>query len=151
MEGIVYSLMRTYRRHNTKTCDYHDMATKLFHRHVARGWDKAIMREYILRADHKLSHPPTSPTAAQTTTALSNKERLFLHLEYHSSDIPKRRIRALYDAYCGPVFNSRLGIKQFTITYSRPKNLKDTLTQAKLHQAPGKPASHYYQGELVTN
>ena len=55
MEGIVYSLMRTYRRHNTKTSDYYDMATKLFHRHVARGWDKAVMKEYILKADHKLN------------------------------------------------------------------------------------------------
>ena len=55
MEGIVYSLMRTYRRHNTKTSNYYDMVTKLFHRLVARGWDKAVIKEYILKADHKLN------------------------------------------------------------------------------------------------
>ena len=32
--------------------------------------------------------------------------------------------------------------------YSRPKNIKDSMTKAKLHQAPGREASKYYSGEL---
>ena len=30
VRGIIFSLMRTYKRQNTKTKDYHDMVIKLF-------------------------------------------------------------------------------------------------------------------------
>ena len=68
-------------------------------------------------------------------------------MEYHTNDIPKTQVRALYDHYCKSTFEG-LGIKQFTVAYSRPPNIKDSVTKAKLHQAPGKEASKYYSGEL---
>jgi hypothetical protein len=40
-------------------------------------------------------------------------------------------------------------IKKFTVSYSRAPNLRSELTRAKLHQAPGKEASKYYDGELA--
>ena len=52
MEGIIYSLMSNYRRQNTYTKDYHAMAIHLFDHHVAQGWNHAIMKDYILKADH---------------------------------------------------------------------------------------------------
>ena len=39
MRGIIYSLMKTYRRQNTYKSDYVEMAKRLFDRHVVRGWD----------------------------------------------------------------------------------------------------------------
>ena len=71
---------------------------------------------------------------------------LFLHFEYHKNDIPKSRVRAIYDKHCKELLSTRLGIKQLTIAYSRPENIKDTITKAKLHQAPGHEASKYYSG-----
>ena len=150
MEGIIYSLMSNYRRQNTYTKDYHAMAIHLFDRHVARGWNRATMKDYILKADHRINlpQPVTNHTAADSSTQLlSNKERLFFHMEYHTNDIPKTQVRALYDHYCKSTFEG-LGIKQFTVAYSRPPNIKDSVTKAKLHQAPGKEASKYYSGEL---
>ncbi len=151
MEGIIYGLLRNYRRQNTNLEDYHNMAILLFKRHVARGWDRATMKGYILNADKKLNMPtPTTNTAAAIPMAqvLSNRERLFIHMEYHPNDIPKKAVRALYEHYCKSSFE-RLGIQQLTIAYSRPPNIKDSITKAKLHQAPGKEASKYYLGELV--
>jgi tyrosyl-tRNA synthetase len=69
-------------------------------------------------------------------------------MEYHPNDIPKKSVRAIYEHCCKSTFEEVLDIKQTTIAYSRPPNLKDTLTKAKLHQAPGKEASKYYSGEL---
>ena len=69
-------------------------------------------------------------------------------MEYHPNDISKKAVRALYKHYCKSSFE-RLGIQQLTIAYSRPPNIKDSITKAKLHQAPGKEASKYYLGELV--
>ena len=126
------------------------MAIHLSDRHVARGWNRATMKDYILKADRRINllQPVTNHTAADSSTQLlSNKERLFFHMEYHTNDIPKTQVRALYDHYCKSTFKG-LGIKQFTAAYSRLPNIKDSITKAKLHQAPGKETSKYYSGEL---
>lgn len=149
MRGIIYSLMRNYYRQNTKMSDYVSMGVKLFQRHVARGWSRIVMKEYILSADIKLrsNKNPTSVTS-QPQEPASNKERLFIHLEYHPNDIPRKRIREIYNQHCSEVFERVLSIKQTTVCYSRAKNIKDTVTKAKLHQAPGQEASKFYSGEL---
>jgi hypothetical protein len=59
--------------------------------------------------------------------------RLFIHIEYHPEDIPRKRVQALYQLHLGEV--------QPTIAYSRPKNIGDLITKAKLHQAPGQTSS----------
>ena len=153
MEGIIYSLMRNYKRQNTTYINYKEMATKLFYRHINRGWDRSTMKQWILSADEKIQletlqkNQPTT-TAQPTEEPLTNKERIFLHFEYHKNDIPKSRVRAIYENKCQTLLSDRLGIQQLTIAYSRPKNIKDTITKAKLHQAPGFEASKYYLGEL---
>jgi len=82
MKGIIHGLLQNYHRQNTKLEDYYNMATKLYERHVARGWDKSTMRHYILTADAKIQHnhkhPVTTPTI-EPTEEPNNKERLFLH------------------------------------------------------------------------
>ena len=150
MKGIIFSLMRNYHRQNTKYADYKSMATKLFIRHVNRGWDRTTMKHWIISADIKIQQETlqqTQPTHVTTEEPLTNKERVFLHFEYHKNDIPKNKVRAIYETTCKDLLSSRLGIKQLTIAYSRPKNIKDTITKAKLHQAPGREASKYYSGE----
>ncbi len=97
MKGIIYSLMKNYKRQNTYRKDYHNMAIKLFKRHVARGWDRATMRGYIIDADRRLERPKPSTTTQVTPIDLDAKERLFLHLEFHPHDIPRKSIRAVYD------------------------------------------------------
>ena len=142
MKGIIYGLLRNYKLQNTRESDYLDMAELLFRRHVARGWSKAIMKEYILSADMKLRNPTPKPATP------TNDARLFLHTEYHPNDLPKHELRTLYNVHCKDVFESTLGIDQVTVAYSRPKNIKDMVTKAKLHQAEGREASKFYSGEL---
>ena len=151
MEGIIYSLMSNYCHQNTYIKDYHAMSIHLFDRHVARGWKHATMKDYILKADHRINllQPVTNHTAADSSTQLlSNKERLFFRMEYHINNIPKKAVRALYDHYCKSIFKG-LGIKKFTADYSRQPNIKDYVTKAKLNQAPGKEASKYHLRELT--
>ena len=48
-----------------------------------------------------------------------------------------------------PVIKHDLDITKLTIPYSKPQNLKDAITKAKLvHQASGREASKFYSGEL---
>ena len=151
MKGIIFSLMKNYKRQNTKQHDYEKMALKLFRRHVARGWDPSTMKRFILEANRKLDAAKRRPTLQPQPDSLSNKERLFLHFEFHPRDIPRKVIRAIYDDTCHETFFWLLGIKQATVAYSRPKNIRESVTKAKLYQAPGKPASKYYSGELVNH
>ena len=162
MRGVISGLLKTYRRQNTYRSDYNKIAIETFKRHVARGWNRATMKEYILTADAKLTEglttkPPTSlPTSLPSLPSpnptaepeLTNHERIFLHWEYHPNDIPRKNVRTIYNNTCKELFEDALGIKQTTIAYSRPKNLKDVLTKAKLYQAPGREASKFYSGEL---
>jgi len=60
MKGIDYSLMRNYHLLNTLAETYINIASLLHKRLVARGWDKKVIKEYILAADEKLRlNPPT--------------------------------------------------------------------------------------------
>ena len=147
-KGVIYSLMKNYHLQNSKQSDYLKMATLLLRRYVARGWELKTIKSLILDADEKIrlcQHSDSSTGEA----ALTTKERVFLHMEYHPNDIPRKLIRTIYNQNCGELFEEKLGIKQTTIAYSRAKNLRELLTQAKLHQAPGHEASKYFTGELT--
>ena len=149
IKDILYSLLKNYYRQNTKLEDYYDMATKLYTRHVAKGWNRALIKSHILAADLKIRNSSSQPSLPSTVEPVSNnKDTLFIHFEYHPNDIPRRRIRAIYNTCCNEVLRNTLDITKLVIAYSRPPNLKDAITKAKLHQAPGKKASQYYSGEL---
>ena len=156
MRGIIYSLCKTYHWQNTKRVDYEDVVVKLFKRHVARGLDRRVMQEYMLKANAKLNakaNTPTDPLPLRTPVPVTSdgKDRLFLHMEYHPDDIPRKHVRALYERHCKELFEQGLRITQTTAAYSRPQNISEALTWAKLHQESGKPASKYYKRELFNN
>ncbi|KAL7539112.1 hypothetical protein ACHAWF_006298, partial [Thalassiosira exigua] len=76
-EGVICDLIRNYYLQNSKESNYMDMAVKLFERHVAREWNRAEMKRFILSANAKLHMQPLTVAAPEP---LSIKERLFVHL-----------------------------------------------------------------------
>ena len=66
------------------------------------------------------------------------KNRLFFHLQYHPDGISRKRTQQLFEEHCGELFCKELQIDRPTIAYSRPFNIGDRVTKAKLHQAPGR-------------
>ena len=80
---------------------------------------------------------------------MTNKERLFIHWEYHQCDIPKKEIRAIYNLHLKELVEKWLDVKQTTVCYSRPKDICDYVTKAKLYQAPGREINRFYTGELT--
>ncbi|KAL3807236.1 hypothetical protein ACHAXA_007956 [Cyclostephanos tholiformis] len=144
LRGMIYSLMRTYFKQNTLEQDYISTVTLMFHHLLARGWDRYTLKDTILAADVKLQQldQQVNPLENQAIAApRPPRESVFFHLPYHPHDIPRRRIRLLYNYHCQEAFSSYLGIDKFTVAYSRHKNLREHLTQARLHQAESKKAS----------
>ena len=156
IKGIIYSLMRNYHRQNTLESDYHDIAAKLFTRHVAREWDRTLMKSLILDADKRIkSTPPTLPPPPPILPLPGHHrpppevvDTLYLHWQYHPNDIPRNRLRAIYDTTCKNVIEHVLDITKLVVAFSKPPNLKEAITKAKLHQASGREASKFYSGEL---
>ena len=124
------------------------MASLLFKRHVARGWDPSLIKSWILAADEKIQAEASTPRLPSPSLAPASDldEKLFIHFEYHRNDLPRSRVRALYDYHCKNLFQKTLGVQQLIVAYSRPLNLQELLTKAKLHQAPGQEASTFMGG-----
>ena len=123
------------------------MRIKLYHHLLAHGWKQDTLRKYILDSNTKLQNVPIQFAGHQNDVNPRRKpttlDRLFFHLPYHPNDIPQCRIQQLYQQHCHAAFTT-IGIDRLTVAYSRPKNLRVHLTQARLHQARGKEASKYY-------
>ena len=130
--------------------DYNKIFTATFKRFSDRGWDRATIKPYFLEVDGRIktSVPKIPPITTPTDQPSSNKECMILHFQYHTYDTPKQYIRAIWNHHCQKLFEECLGIKQTIIAYSRANNIKDSVTKAKLHQAPGQEASTFYSGEI---
>ena len=107
----------------------------------------------ILESNDKLeqqillpNHLTTLPTDSALENILEHSNRLFIRMEYSRNDMPKKAVRSIVDATLSNTLED-LQISQTTVAYSRPKNVKDLLSKAKLHQAKGKEVSVYYSGE----
>jgi hypothetical protein len=141
LRGMIYSLMRTYFKQNTLKQDYVNTVILMFHHLLARGWDRYTLKDTILAADVKLQQLDQQVNPQENQAIIAPRESLFFHLPYHPHDIPRRRLRQLFNYHCQETFSSYLGIDKFTVAYSRHKNLREHLTQARLHQAESKKAS----------
>ena len=139
IKGTVYGLIRRYHATNTNKSDYIYFVRLLYRRLLRRGWEKTFLRKLIIEACTYIENKPTIPTAPTNVDDTNN--RIFIHLKYHPDDIPRQKIQELYKQYCGDIFRTELDIDRPTIAYSRPKNLGDFITKAKLHQAPGLTSS----------
>ena len=146
LKGTIFGLIRRYHSQNTHRKDFVRLVALLFRRLLDRGWQEDDIRPLILdackHADARAQDP--KPHVKKPT---KREKNLFIHLKYHPDDVPRGRIRQLYDQHLGQVLKSELGIERPVIAYSRPPNLGDRITQAKFHEAPGRPST-FYMGEL---
>merc|ERR1711862_404654 len=122
----------------------------LYYRRLRRrGWDRKTLEPIFVEAHKKIESQQEDSEPAEKVEEISNKEHVILHLEYHPNDIPRKKIRDLWDNHCvellsKSVADGGLGIKKMTIAYSRPRNLRDLTQRAKLHQHPGKEVSTFF-------
>ena len=150
INGIIYSLLRTYWRQNTKYSDFVHFSSLLFRRHCLQGWNQDVLKRIFSSALNKLYKSLEAPTPAPVTAPeeISSREHLFLHMQYHPRDIPKSDIRKIYSEVCEELFAEELDIKQFTIAYSRPTTIGSVVAKSKLFEVEGQEVSKYITGEL---
>ena len=143
LKGTIYGLLSRYHAQNTYRDDYLYFVRLLYRRLLARGWERKLLRDFFLESSSRIEERSRRPCNSTTPPPpeIKDEERLFIHVEYHPDDISRKRIQELYSKHCAELFQDKLDIKRPTIAYSRPKNIGDYVTTAKLHQAPGQTAS----------
>ena len=148
--GIIYSLLRTYWRQNSRYSDFVHFSQLLFKRHIIQGWDQAVLTKVFTSALSKLYSSLEAPTPTDETAPdeIDSHERLFLHMQFHPMDIPRHNVRQIYTDICEEVFRDKLDIKKFTIAYSRPATIGGVVAKTTLHQAEGREVSKFITGEL---
>ena len=148
INGIIYSLLRTYYTQNSKYSDFVHFTNLLFKRHVTQGWDQVVLKQVFEKALAKLKTtlatiPPTCDPSPR-----NSQERLFFHIQYHPNNIPRKNIRKLYVEECEKILRDKLDVNQLTIAYSRPNTIGNIVAKAKLYQETGKEVSKYITGEI---
>ena len=138
IRGTIFGLIGRYFKQNTYSKDFVHFSGLLYQRTLARGWDRDFIRGLILEA--------TTRAENKTTKRIPKKEEnlkdiLFLHFQYHKDGISRDQIRAVFQDHLEKICNDDLGIERLIVAYSRPLNIGDYVTRAKLHQAPGRSAS----------
>ena len=74
---------------------------------------------------------------------VERRERLFIHMKYHPRGITRQQIRAAFDRTCHNFRDTAAEVKQVTIAFSRPTNLRDELVLARLFQPAGRETSTF--------
>ena len=71
------------------------------------------------------------------------EDRLFIHMKYHPYGISRQQIRTIFDENCNNFNDTTAKVERVTVALSRPTNLKDELTSAKLYQPVGQKTSTF--------
>ena len=158
MKSLIYGLLKTYYLQNSRSSDFLNMVKLLFLRLQHRGHKSADIRPLFIEAVRDLENynDPMVDKKKKAIVKDSNDNRLFFHIPFHPRDISRAQIRNLYERICEKesklgnlqdMLNEETGnhmkIKQLTVAYSRPKNLRDYLCPSALFETTDINVSRY--------
>ena len=75
---------------------------------------------------------------------MNAKDTLFIHFKFHKDGISRQAIRLEFETHLAKICRNDLDVTKMTVAYSRPLNIGDYVTRAKLYQTPGKTASKLF-------
>jgi hypothetical protein len=147
IKGTIYGLVRRYYEQNSEQRDFIYFTKLFFRRLKARGWDPAVIKPLFLAA---IEHVQQDYPSNNNHLPISRKRgKLFIHFKYHPNYIPRRTVRNIYEEVLQEVILREIGNHiQYTVCYSRPKNVGNYIAKAALFQVEGKEVSKYIEGEL---
>jgi hypothetical protein len=124
LKGLIAGEMRRYWLQNSPE-DYKTILVKFIERLLCRGHSLKNLMPILMQAanslDTELVKPQENPARDDNT--------LFIHKIYHPHGLQREDIRQLYDGILKT-------IEKMTVAISRPTNLRDILTSAKLKAPP---------------
>ena len=141
IKGTVFGLVLRYYQQNTYRHDFVYFVVLLYRRLLERGWEREYIRGLVRDATASAVARGKNRTLPTKKRVADVSKMIFIHVQYHPDDISRRELRDLYDEHCSELFQEIMGVEPPIIAYSRQRNVGDYVTQAKLHEAPGRTAS----------
>ena len=141
--AIIFGKMQRFYLQNSKREDYIKQVDLLYEHMKARGWQHSFLHEWILESSKKLETRSNKPITTPKTENDTNKRRAFIHMQYHPRGIERSQVRNAFNETCNIFKGTAAEVDQITVALSRPRNLRDELISARLHQVKGKEASTY--------
>ena len=132
IKGLVYSAIRRYKRQNTDRKDYVEMVRLLYQRLRDRGWEKQQLYELFIDAVNTIDKGMIN-----NNQHVQEDETSFIHCQYHPDGITRRELQRSFKSICSKL-QQQMKINKLTVAFSRPKNIRDHLTQSKLTTSYGK-------------
>ena len=146
VKSLIFGLLQTYHRQNSKYSDFLKITTLLFQRLIDRGHLHDNLVELFSSAIESIEKNENNPFITPPPIT-SSENRLFLHTPYHPRDISRKQIRDLYESTCessesnsnfkfllNPKTKEHMSIDKLTVAYSRPKNLRDLLVSSTFQE-----------------
>ena len=169
LQGMIYGNLRRFKNQNSKVSDYIEISKKFFNHLLARGYNREQIKPIFMKAVSKFENEKhhQKPTVINNEKENEERDRIFIHLQYHPRDISRRTIQMLFNKTCmndksefsfkefkdeEPPFGNggTLQLKRATIAYSRGPNIRDRVSPSTLFQPAALKASHVMT-ELTKN
>jgi len=120
-KGLITGELKRYWSQNSAE-DFQEILAKFIKRLHDRGHSLDNLVPLLQQAAAMIDSPTPRPTSqAQNST-------LYIHWQFHPKGIQRQHLRKLYDEHLKP----HLDFDGMTVAISRPKNLRDILSSAKL-------------------
>jgi hypothetical protein len=137
LKGTIFGNLIRYWNQNSNISDYKSLV-QAFSKHLqARGHNITEIDRTMLDAATHIENKSTEQANGPNKTTLTSAKTLFIHWQYHQYDINRTVLRRLYDE----TLKGFDGFDAMTVCYSRPKNLRDILTNTVLEQPPDEKMS----------
>lgn len=145
LKSLIFGNVFRYWLQNSNKTDF-ITTTRDFYGHLLnRGYKPEVLTP-IFRAAAETIHQRAQKLDYNPRAKETNQKHLFLHWEFHPRDITRYEIRSVYNTTLAPVLsNPPLGIKQLTIAYTNPPNLRRCLTKTQLQEPEGEKVSMYVE------
>ncbi len=134
IKGTIYGQMLSYYENNSQYKDYIKFTCLLYQRLIARSHQQNDIRPIFLQSHASIIARSRTPRPTPTTDRDDGKQAIYLHFTYHPEDVPRSIIRGLYYKHMN-IAERHLDLAPPIIAYTRPTNLGEICSQARLHEA----------------
>ena len=146
LKSLIFGNVQRYYYQNTHISTFKQTTRDFFQHLLNRGYTKETLMplftdvaKSIDERNKKLSID--NGAGSRPRNHHSKGRQLFLHWEFHPTDIRRQQIQQVYRDTLGPVLEKEIGVEKLTIAYSNPPNLRRCLTKTQLEEPDGERVS----------
>ena len=142
LKSLVFGNIQRYYFQNTHHSTFIKTTKDFFNHLLNRGYSKDSLAPLFVEAINNAESKAAQLSSSSSLRAHKfTGQQLYLHWEYHPTDVRRQQIQQVYKETLGPLLRSKLRIEKLTVAYSNPPNLRRCLTKTQLKEPEGERVS----------